>query len=133
MELNVASDVAKRWRSKWRLSRRVLEHRKSFGVLSHCTLILHFPTSYETVPAMPGLGPSLVFAAGLAIGVGAGSFLPKGDTKRENIPVLPPPPVEKYDVVNRVPTAGGSAALQGGFPGMSLSCAILERSGKEGC
>jgi endonuclease G len=65
---------------------------------------------------MPGLGPSLVFAAGLAIGVGAGTFLPQ-KSKRDT-GVLPPPPVDNYDVVKRVPTAGGSALLQGGFPGM---------------
>ena len=65
--------------------------------------------------AMPGLGPSLVFAAGLAIGVGAGTLLPKKGKSEGG--VLPPPPVEKYDVVKRVPTAGGSAVLQGGFPG----------------
>lgn len=66
---------------------------------------------------MPGFGPSLVFAAGLAVGVGAGSFIPKQSTKE--IGVLPPPPVEKYDVVKRLPTAGGSVVLQGGFPGRS--------------
>jgi len=66
---------------------------------------------------MPGLGPSLVFAAGLAVGVGAGSLLPK-KTKAE-VGVLPPPPVEKYDVVKRLPTASGSVVLQGGFPGTS--------------
>jgi len=64
---------------------------------------------------MPGIGPSLVFAAGLAVGVGAGSFIPKRSTKE--IGVLPPPPVEKYDVVKRLPTATGSVILQGGFPG----------------
>ena len=64
---------------------------------------------------MPGIGPSLVFAAGLAIGVGAGTLLPKKGKSEGG--VLPPPPVERYDVVKRVPTAGGSAVLQGGFPG----------------
>lgn len=71
---------------------------------------------------MPGVGPSLVFAAGLAIGVGAGTFLPK--RSQSETPVLPPPPVEKYDVVKKVPTAGGSAALQGGFPGMTAAFAF---------
>jgi len=64
---------------------------------------------------MPGIGPSLVFAAGLAVGIGAGFFIPKKTTKE--IGVLPPPPVEKYDVVKRLPTATGNVALQGGFPG----------------
>jgi endonuclease G len=68
---------------------------------------------------MPGIGPSLVFAAGLAVGVGAGSLIPKKSTKE--IGVLPPPPVEKYDVVKRLPTATGSVVLQGGFPGTSSS------------
>lgn len=71
-----------------------------------------------TTLTMPGLGPSLVFAAGLAIGVGAGTFLPPRPKKDAG--VLPPPPVEKYDVVKKIPTAGGSAMLQGGFPGMPL-------------
>jgi endonuclease G len=65
---------------------------------------------------MPGLGPSLVFAAGLAIGIGAGTYIPKKSNK--DVGVLPPPPVEKYDVVKKLPTATGSAILQGGFPGM---------------
>jgi endonuclease G len=64
---------------------------------------------------MPGLGPSLVFATGLAVGVGAGSFIPK--KSKSEVGVLPPPPVEKYDVVKRLPTATGSVVLQGGFPG----------------
>jgi hypothetical protein len=51
------------------------------------------------------------------VGVGAGSFIPKKSTKE--IGVLPPPPVEKYDVVKRLPTATGSVVLQGGFPGTS--------------
>ena len=79
---------------------------------------LLFRPSYPITPyAMPGIGPSLVFAAGLAIGVGAGTLLPKKGKSEGG--VLPPPPVEKYDVVKRVPTAGGSAVLQGGFPGTS--------------
>jgi endonuclease G len=81
----------------------------NFGLYS--SLFLHI--------TMPGIGPSLVFAAGLAVGVGAGSFIPKKSTKE--IGVLPPPPVERYDVVKRLPTATGSVVLQGGFPGTLLS------------
>lgn len=73
---------------------------------------------------MPGLGPSLVFAAGLAIGVGAGSFIPTRPTAKKDVGVLPPPPVEKYDVVKKIPTAGGSAMLQGGFPGTYHACLV---------
>lgn len=72
---------------------------------------------------MPGVGPSLLFAAGLALGVGAGSFLPSR-TKKEPT-VLPPPPVEKYNVVKQIPTAGGSALLQGGFPGAQILFPII--------
>ena len=80
---------------------------------------------------MPGIGPSLVFAAGLAVGVGAGSFIPKKSTKE--IGVLPPPPVEKYDVVKKLPTATGSVVLQGGFPGTpSIQCHMWERAYKQG-
>jgi hypothetical protein len=80
----------------------------NFGIPLY--LILH-----HDIITMPGLGPSLVFAAGLAIGVGAGTFLPK--KARSDIGVLPPPPVEKYDIVKQLPTAGGNVMLQGGFPG----------------
>jgi hypothetical protein len=89
---------------KWRLS------RQQFCPLPHS----YHLSSYNE---MPGIGPSLVFAAGLAVGIGAGSFLPKKG--KSEIGVLPPPPVEKYDVVKRLPTAGGSVVLQGGFPGTS--------------
>jgi hypothetical protein len=75
---------------------------------------------------MPGIGPSLVFVAGLAVGVGAGSFIPKKSTKE--IGVLPPPPVEKYDVVKRLPTATGSVVLQGGFPG-TFSFILIQKLG----
>jgi hypothetical protein len=88
---------------KWRLS--------DFNNFALYSITLH---PYYT---MPGIGPSLVFVAGLAVGVGAGSFIPKKSTKE--IGVLPPPPVEKYDVVKRLPTATGSVVLQGGFPGTS--------------
>ena len=68
---------------------------------------------------MPGLGPSLVVAAGLAFGVGYGAGAYGPSRTKKDIGVIPPPPVEKYDVVKKIPTAGGSAMLQGGFPGMS--------------
>jgi hypothetical protein len=88
--------------------------RNNFGTGTYLS------TLYQYI--MPGLGPSLVFAAGLAIGVGAGTFLPKKG--RSEVGVLPPPPVEKYDVVKRLPTAGGSAMLQGGFPGKCFVCSM---------
>jgi endonuclease G len=80
---------------------------------------INFDLSFLLYLTMPGIGPSLVFAAGLAIGVGAGTLLPKKG--KSDAGILPPPPVEKYDVVKRVPTAGGSAVLQGGFPGTYTS------------
>jgi len=94
--------VTPRGPPKWRLS-----NSDSTILPSIQSLFIHI--------IMPGIGPSLVFAAGLAVGVGAGSFIPKKSTKE--IGVLPPPPVEKYDVVKRLPTATGSVVLQGGFPG----------------
>lgn len=67
---------------------------------------------------MPGLGPSILFAAGLAVGVGAGVLYPRKSVK-ETV-VLPPPPEGNYrGTVSNVPTPTGHVALQGGFPGES--------------
>jgi endonuclease G len=67
---------------------------------------------------MPGLGPSLIFAGGLAIGVGAGVFLPRKAGPTRDV-VLPPSPPEKPNAkpVQSLNTAIGPAILQGGFPG----------------
>lgn len=79
---------------------------------------------------MPTLGPSILFVAGLTLGVGAGALFPR---KKEQVPVpaqsLPgnvpfPVPVERPGAGHEekriaVPVAGGAVTLAGGFPGMS--------------
>lgn len=98
-------------------------HASFSEILDHLSLFaftLHTPTS-----TMPGLGPSLVITAGLALGVGYGAGAYGSSRTKKEIGVLPPPPVEKYDVVKQIPTAGGSAMLQGGFPGMSHTLRIF--------
>lgn len=70
---------------------------------------------------MPTIGPSLLFAAGLTLGVGAGYFGGR-DTKRA-VPVpagtpLPPPPEGGKEIQRlAVPTSGGGVILAGGYPG----------------
>lgn len=72
---------------------------------------------------MPTLGPSLLFAAGLTLGIGAGYFGGRDNKpKATAVPVgtpLPPPP-EGGKEISRLPlpTSSGSVVLAGGFPGM---------------
>jgi endonuclease G len=66
---------------------------------------------------MPTLGPSVLFAAGLTLGVGAGVLFPR--KKAEQVQIPPPPPVGIQEVPKRLPTSTGSVALAGGFPGES--------------
>lgn len=70
---------------------------------------------------MPTLGPSLLFVAGLTLGVGAGTYLPR-KASQPNVPLPPPPPEGgRPDFKSKalVPTATGIVGpLQGGFPGM---------------
>ncbi|WWC93795.1 hypothetical protein V866_000631 [Kwoniella sp. B9012] len=77
---------------------------------------------------MPTLGPSLLFAAGLTLGVGAGIFYPRKPTSPIQNVQLPPPPPEggKQDSKALVPTAMGSAVLSHGFPGPTPD--ILKRT-----
>ncbi|OWZ42874.1 endonuclease G, mitochondrial [Cryptococcus neoformans c45] len=70
---------------------------------------------------MPTLGPSLLFVAGLTLGVGAGTFLPR-KASQPNVPLPPPPPEggrpDFKESKALVPTATGIVGpLQGGFPG----------------
>ncbi|KAK1927102.1 nuclease [Papiliotrema laurentii] len=68
---------------------------------------------------MPGLGPSLLFATGLAVGVGAGALWPRKVTPAQEKVVLPPaPPEGNYrGTVSTLATPSGGVVLQGGFPG----------------
>lgn len=66
---------------------------------------------------MPTLGPSILFAAGLALGVGTGVLIPRR-SKPEIFTPPPPPSGEKRDVSPiKTSPAGGVVHLQGGFPG----------------
>ncbi|ORY35593.1 nuclease [Naematelia encephala] len=67
---------------------------------------------------MPTLGPSILFAAGLTLGVGAGVLYPRRTTSSD-VQIPPPPPEGGRDVARSpVKTASGSAVVvQGGFPG----------------
>lgn len=69
--------------------------------------------------AMPTLGPSVLFAAGLAIGAGAGMFYPRKSPVPLSPPVqLPPPPPEGgKQGQGPISTPAGPLVLQGGFPG----------------
>lgn len=70
---------------------------------------------------MPGLGPSVLFATGLAVGVGAGVLYPRKQAK-ETVVLPPPPPEGAYrGTVSSLPTPTGIVALQGGFPGWLMS------------
>ncbi|EIW67252.1 hypothetical protein TREMEDRAFT_69745 [Tremella mesenterica DSM 1558] len=66
---------------------------------------------------MPTLGPSLLFAAGLTLGIGAGVLYPR--RSRDELPVIPPPPPtsSSKEVVKPVTVPSGSVRLHGGFPG----------------
>ncbi|WWC90696.1 uncharacterized protein L201_005633 [Kwoniella dendrophila CBS 6074] len=77
---------------------------------------------------MPTLGPSLLFAAGLTIGVGAGVLYPRKPTSTGPTVQLPPPPPEggKQESRALIPTAVGSAVLAHGFPGPTPD--ILKRT-----
>ncbi|WVR07501.1 hypothetical protein IAU60_004543 [Kwoniella sp. DSM 27419] len=76
---------------------------------------------------MPTLGPSLLFAAGLTLGVGAGVLYPRKATSVPSVQ-LPPPPPEGGKQESRaiVPTASGSVVLANGFPGPTPD--ILKRT-----
>ncbi|WWC71552.1 uncharacterized protein I206_105510 [Kwoniella pini CBS 10737] len=69
---------------------------------------------------MPTLGPSLLFAAGLTLGVGAGVLYPRkpATSPLPNVQ-LPPSPPEGGRQESRalIPTATGSTVLSHGFPG----------------
>jgi endonuclease G len=81
---------------------------------------------------MPTLGPSLLFVAGLSLGIGAGVFIPRRDAAKPvavGVPAAlpsgtgapyPPPPEragEKTGMIQH-PTAAGQVTLAGGFPGV---------------
>ncbi|KAK4688590.1 hypothetical protein P7C73_g1523, partial [Tremellales sp. Uapishka_1] len=74
---------------------------------------------------MPSLGPSILFAAGLTLGVGAGVLYPR-KTKPEA--VFPPPPSTggKVESKSLIATPSGGVVLQGGFPGPTPD--ILKRT-----
>jgi endonuclease G len=65
---------------------------------------------------MPTLGPSILFAAGLALGVGTGVLIPRR-TKSDVFTPPPPPSGEKRDLSPIKTASGGVVHLQGGFPG----------------
>ncbi|KAL7422771.1 nuclease [Cryptotrichosporon argae] len=66
---------------------------------------------------MPTLGPTILFAAGLALGVGAGALVPRAPPKQPaSAPFVAPPEGGREKSVS-VPTAGGGVVLAGGFPG----------------
>ncbi|WWD19078.1 hypothetical protein CI109_103536 [Kwoniella shandongensis] len=81
---------------------------------------------------MPTLGPSLLFAAGLTLGVGAGVFYPRKTpgvpTVGGNVQLPPPPPEGGRQLPSKavIPTASGGAILAGGFPGPTPD--ILKRT-----
>jgi len=68
---------------------------------------------------MPTIGPSLLFAAGLTLGVGAGVFYPRRPKAADIF--IPPSPLgnERRDAVTPVKMTAGSSILHGGFPGGS--------------
>lgn len=69
---------------------------------------------------MPTLGPSILFAAGLALGVGTGVLIPRR-SKPEVFTPPQPPSGEKRDISPIKTSGGGVVHLQGGFPGKSLT------------
>ncbi|RXK41153.1 endonuclease G, mitochondrial [Tremella mesenterica] len=66
---------------------------------------------------MPTLGPSLLFAAGLTLGIGAGVLYPR--RSRDELPPIPPPPPtsSKKEIIKSIALPSGSVRLHGGFPG----------------
>lgn len=67
---------------------------------------------------MPGLGPSILFATGLAVGVGAGVFIPRPGKEVAKPQIPPPPPEGNYrGTPSTLTTPTGGVILQGGFPG----------------
>lgn len=76
---------------------------------------------------MPSLGPSLLFATGLALGVGAGVLVPRKAEKAGPVPPIytpPPPPSGEKREIGKLATPTGGVALAGGFPG-ELFCLLL--------
>jgi endonuclease G len=69
---------------------------------------------------MPSLGPSLLFATGLALGIGAGVLVPRKSEQVAPIPPVytpPPPPSGEKREVGKLATPSGGVTLAGGFPG----------------
>lgn len=84
---------------------------------------IHYPLRPSN---MPTLGPSILFAAGLTIGVGAGVLFPRKNSPEKAVMLPPPPPEGNYrGTVSTVATPTGGVSLQGGFPGEH------KRDGKE--
>jgi endonuclease G len=79
---------------------------------------------------MPTIGPSLLFAAGLVLGVGTGALIPRPSKEGKQVqsPVqLPPaPPSGERREVGPIRTPAGGVVLQGGFPGERWSQADME-------
>ncbi|KAI9637460.1 uncharacterized protein MKK02DRAFT_23974 [Dioszegia hungarica] len=65
---------------------------------------------------MPTIGPSVLFAAGLALGVGTGVLIPRRNKPDVFTPPAPPSG-EKRDLSPIKTPGGGVVHLQGGFPG----------------
>jgi hypothetical protein len=78
---------------------------------------------------MPSLGPSLLFAAGLSLGLGTAVLFPR---KSAPVPsssvVLPPPPPEGGKQIATLATPTGGITLQGGFPGKFFVCSVSPRA-----
>lgn len=69
---------------------------------------------------MPTVGPSILFAAGLALGVGTGVLIPRlGKSEVPPPPVFtpPPPPSGEKREVGKLATPSGGVMLAGAFPG----------------
>jgi endonuclease G len=71
---------------------------------------------------MPTLGPSLLFAAGLTLGVAGGYW---GGRDKKVVPPyqagtpLPPPPEGGHELQRLpLPTSSGPVVVAGGYPGM---------------
>ena len=75
----------------------------------------------NNTPTMPTLGPSLLFAAGLALGLGTGVLIPR-TTKRNEVVLPPAPPSAPHEsdrAAGGVVLPSGPLAVQTGFPGES--------------